>query len=128
MEPARELIVGFVGDDGERVHVGVVVALSLLVHAEAKAASDLLALGHSVRGVDERAYLEDVGVVPALFQGRVAEDEGDVLHVVFVIWEADEALFGLHDRFEGGGVGVGGAVRILELPLAVLGEVALVEG
>ena len=102
-------------------------ALALLVHTQTKTAADLLTLGELVSAVHERAYLEDVRVVPALFERGVAEDERDVLHVVLAVGKADQTLLGLHDGLEGGGVGSGRAGGVLHLPLAVHGKVALMQ-
>ena len=83
LQVPHEGLVALRGDDREHVHaldlVGPeelgVLAHAVLVNAEAHSAADLLTLGGLRPRLLERADLEDVGVVPALAQGRVAEDE-----------------------------------------------------
>ena len=130
LKAVGEVVVALVGDNGEHVRLGVVQALAVLVHAQAQAAADLLALCQVVLGLDERANLEYVGVVPAFLERGVAEDERDVLVRILAVREGDKRLLLLHDEFEGPGVvgGAGGSLGVLELALLVLGEVALVHG
>ena len=79
----HERLVALRRDHGEQVHavhlVGSqqsgVLAVAFLVDGQAHAAADLLALARLRAGLLERAYLEDVRVVPALAQRRVAENE-----------------------------------------------------
>ena len=52
-----------------------VLAVAVLVNSQAHAAADLLALARLRTRFLERAYLEDVWVVPALAQRRMAENE-----------------------------------------------------
>ena len=110
LQAVGEVVVALVRDDGEHVRLWVVQALAILVHAQAQTAADLLALGQVVLCLDERADLEHVGVVPALLERGVAEDERDVLVRILAVWEGDERLLLLHDEFEGPGVawGAGG--------------------
>ena len=130
LQAVGEVVVALVRDDGEHVRLWVVQALAILVHAQAQTAADLLALGQVVLCLDERADLEHVGVVPALLERGVAEDERDVLVRVLAVREGDERLLLLHDELEGPGVvgGAGGSLGVLELALLVLGEVSLVHG
>ena len=69
----------------------------------------------------ERADLEDVGVVPALAQRRVAEDEAQRLV------QREQPLLVLHDQVVDLVVGLGVAARVLEHALPVLREVAVVQ-
>ena len=130
LQAVGELVVALVRDDGEHVRLGIVQALAVLVHAQAQTAADLLALGQIVLCLNERADLEHVGVVPALLERGVAENERDVLVRILAVREGDESLLFLHDELEGPGVvgGAGGSLRVLELTLLVLCEVALVHG
>ena len=130
LQAVGEIVVAFIGDDGEHVRLWVVQALAILVHAQAQTATDFLALGQVVLCLDERADLEHVGVVPALLERGVAEDERDVLVRILAVWEGDERLLLLHDELEGPGIvgGAGGSLGVLELALLVLGEIALVHG
>ena len=69
----------------------------------------------------ERADLEDVRVVPAFAQGRVAEDEAQRLV------HRQQPLLVLHDQVVDLVVGLGVAPRVLEHAFLVLGEVAVVQ-
>ena len=96
-------------------------AQPVLVHGQTQAAADLLPLLDGTSGLVEGADLEDVGVVPALAQGRVAEDEAQrLIH-------RQQPLLLLHDQVVDLIVGLGVAPRVLEHALLVLGEVAVVE-
>ena len=105
-----ELLVALGGDDGQRVDLEAAQALAVLVDAEAQAAADglaALALGaHLAQGAD----LEDVGVVPALPQGGVGEDE------LQRRLEAQQLLLLPHDQ-------VVGALGVVAVALVVLGGV-----
>ncbi len=89
-------LVALVGDHREDVDFVVEDALALLVDRQAQAAPDLLALLHLGDGLVEGADLEDVGVVPAFFEGGVGEDEADLL------LEGEQPLLVPHDQLEGG--------------------------
>ena len=75
LEVLGELLVALGGDDGQRIDVEAAETLALLVDAESQPAADrlppLALRAHLAEGAD----LEDVGIVPALLQGRVGEDE-----------------------------------------------------
>ena len=99
------------------------LALALLVHRQAHPAPDLLALFYVRDGLVQRADLEDIGVVPALPQGRMGEDESHRLV------EGQQALLGVHDQLVGFAILLGlarGAVLQDDLPAAraALGEIA----
>ena len=121
LQRAGEVLVALVGHDVELVDRLVEDAQAVLVHRQAQAAADLLPLLHGAAGLVERADLEDVGVVPALAQRRVAEDEAQRLV------QGEQALLVLHDQVVDLVVGLRVAARVLEHALLVLGEVAVVE-
>jgi hypothetical protein len=79
LEAGHEVGVGLVGDDGQFVDVvhrdGVVHPLAMLVNGQPEAAADLLTAGDGVVALLEHAHDEHVGVVPALAQCGVGEDE-----------------------------------------------------
>ena len=99
LEAGDEVGVGLVGHDGQLVDVvdsdGVVHALAVLVDGQAKAAADLLAARDGVVALLEHAHHEDVGVVPALAQRRVGEDEPHRLV------EGEQPLLVLEDQVVG---------------------------
>ena len=83
LQVPHERLVALRRNHGEQVHavnlVGSqqygVLTVAVLVDSQAHAAADLLALARLGAGLFEGADLEDVRVVPALAQRRVAEDE-----------------------------------------------------
>ena len=132
LQGAGEVAVALGRDDGEGVHaldLGLaqglqVLALALAVDAQAQAAPHLLALAGLRVGVLEGADLEHVGVVPALAQGGVREDEPGRLV------EGEQALLVPQDEVVSALV-VGLVASALDLgvrrpALPVDGEVALV--
>lgn len=78
----NEGLVALAGDDGQHIDIVDTVAAGLLIHAVAllvntqtQAAAHLLTLGGLAVRVLQCADLEDIGVVPALPEGGVGEDE-----------------------------------------------------
>ena len=63
-----KVLVALVGHDVKLVHRLVEDPLAVLVHRQAQSPADLLSLLHCTARLIERAYLEDVRVVPALAQ------------------------------------------------------------
>lgn len=94
--------------------------LSGRVHAQAKAAPDLLALSGLAIRVLQRAALEDVRVVLALAQGGVAEDEPRGL------FEGKQSLLVSQDEVVCALVAAALEFGVDAAPLLVDGEVALV--
>ena len=117
LERLGEAVVGLAGDDRQDVYLldfaaqhGDILPLAILIHAEAQTATDLLPLADVGGALLQRADLEHVGVVPALAQRGVREDEPHRLV------ETEQTLLVLHDEVVG--VGIVGAV-LLFVDLAV---------
>ena len=89
-----------------------ILTLSILVYAEAEAASHLLALAGLGSRALQRADLEDVGIVPAFAQSGVAEDEPHRL------LEGEQSLFVLQDE-------VVGTLRVLVVRAEAVGDLRL---
>ena len=135
LQVAHEGLVALRGYDGQKVHavhvIGTqqlhVLAVAVLIHAQAHAAADLLALRGLGARFLKRADLEDVGVVPALTKRRVAEDETHRL------LEGEQALLVLEDELVAAlSVVVVNADAVcglgLLLPLGLYGVSLLVDG
>ena len=82
----------------------------MLVHAQAQAASEGLAAFPFAADVAQGANLEDVGIVPALAQGRVREDEFQRRV------ETEQLLLVLHNQAVG-------AFSVVAVTLIVLGGI-----
>ena len=102
-----ELLVALPGDHREGIDVEAAQALAVLVHAKPKAAPDRLPPCELGPDVAQGAYLEDIGVVPSLAQGRMGEDELERLI------EAQQLLLVPHDE-------VVGALGVFAIGLVVL--------
>ena len=119
-----ELLVALRGHYRERIDVKATPASALLIDAQAQPAPDRLPPFPLAPHVAQAADLEHVGIVPALAQRRVGEDEPERL------LQAQEPLLVPHDQV----VGTFGvvAVGLVALPgvgpatRAVGGEVAIV--
>src|SRR6185312_8413026 len=98
LQPSGEGVVGLVGDDRQARDLGVVDASAVLVDRQPKPAADLLPARDRGARVRERADLEDVGVVPALAQGGVGEEEAQRLV------ERQQLLLAAHDLLVRGAV------------------------
>jgi len=119
---------GFValrGDHGEGVDLEAAQSFALLVDAQAQTAPDGLAAFALGADFAQRANLEHVGIIPALFQRGVGEDELE-LRI-----EAKQLLLVLHDEVVGafGAIAIGlivlGGVSTSLVP--VDGEIAVVD-
>ena len=93
------------GDDRQAVDAVNILAQTVRIHANqvvvyanAQPASHLLPLLDGALGVPQGANLEDVGVVPALAQGGMGENETDM--PIFP-GEADQQVLPFHDEFVG---------------------------
>ena len=100
LQAAHVTFVTLVGNHRKDVDIFVKDSLASLVDGQAQAAPDFLALFHLGDGLVEGANLENVGVVPAFFEGGVGKDEAGF----FV--KRKQTLFVAHDEFKGGFFGV----------------------
>ena len=82
LQVARKRFIALARDDGEEVHLlygalqpRLVHALAVLIDAEAHAAANFLPFARLAAALLQRADLEDVRIVPALFQRGVRENE-----------------------------------------------------
>ena len=92
LQAVRERAVTFVGDDGEDVKAFVVQAFALLIHGQAQAASNFLAAARFGDGLIERTDLENVRIVPALFERGMGKDKTNGL------LEREQTFLVLHDQ------------------------------
>ena len=86
-----EVLVALPGDDGERIDFEAAQALTVLIDAKTKAASDRLPPFSLGPDVPQCADLEDIGIVPPLAQCGMREDELERLI------ETQQLLLVLHD-------------------------------
>ena len=98
-------IIALVCDDGQHVHAFVVAALTILIYAQTKTATDFLALSQLVLGLHQRADLEHVRVIPALLKGGVAPDKLNTflctrLVVITISGKGEQRLFVPHNGLE----------------------------
>jgi hypothetical protein len=122
LQTAGEVVVAFVGDNHQLVDVLVKNTLAVLIDGKAQATTDFLSLASGGAALVERANLEDVRVIPALAQRRMAEDEPErLLHT-------EQPFLVLHDQVVNIVVGLCVAGGVLEDAFFVLGEIAVVQG
>ena len=67
--------VAFVGNHGQHIYRFITHALAVLVYRQTQAASDFLPFFNRRTGFVERANLEYIGIVPALFQCGMGKDK-----------------------------------------------------
>ena len=72
-----------------------ILTLTVLIDTKTHTTTHFLTFLRLIVGVLQRAYLEHVGIVPALFQSRVREDEAHRLR------ERKQTFFVLHDKVKG---------------------------
>ena len=130
LEPLSEAGVAFFGDDGQDVQAFIAPAFALAVDAQTQPPTDGLAALTVAAHLAQHAYLEDVGIVPALAESRVREDEPQrfllIQQLLLVAHDQVEAALGV---FAAGGVlqiARGVDLRLGDLALAVTREVAVV--
>ena len=82
LECTGEVRVTFIGNDGEYIDIVNFVAEQFLiltytvtVNGDSQTASHFLTLGSRGVAMPERTYLEYIGIIPTLAQGRVRKDE-----------------------------------------------------
>ena len=101
----NESLVALAGDDGQHIDIVDTVAAGLLIHAvallvnaQAQAAAHLLPFSGLAVRVLQGADLEDIGIVPALPEGGVGEDEPGGFP------EAQQPLLVLQNQIVGGNI------------------------
>src|SRR5260221_7678793 len=124
---ARDVaVVTLVGDDREDIDVVLSHSLASAVHRQAHPSADLLALLDLGNGLVQRTDLEHVGIVPALTERGVREDEGHWLI------ERQQALFFSQNEIVGFAVSLRLSRHgVLQLGLSTnsaLREIALMHG
>ncbi len=132
LQPSGKALITLAGDDSEEIHLlhlfpqllGI-HALARLVHAKTQTAAHLLALAHIAGTLLQRANLEHIGIIPALPQRRVRENE---THRRTLRVPIQKQLLILHDEIVSIHI-IGGGLLALHrgvhhLPLLIDGEIA----
>ena len=70
-----ETFITFVGNHGQHIHALIAHAFAVLVHCQPQPAPDFLPFFNDRAGFVERANLEYIGIVPALFQCGMGKDK-----------------------------------------------------
>ena len=77
LQRGRKFLITFIRHDGQCIDGKPMLSFTVLVNAQAQSTPDLLAFLNLALGLVQRADLEHIGVVPALPQGGVGENESE---------------------------------------------------
>jgi hypothetical protein len=120
LQAAREVLIRFIGNNGQEIHSFVVDALAGLINWQPQPPADLLPLLLDRLRLIQGAYLEHTGIVPAFAKGRMRKDKAQ-RHVGI-----EQPLLFTHNETVSVVIVGRVAARVLRVTLLVLRKIAVV--
>ena len=115
-----ETFVAFIGNHGQHVYRFIAHTLAALVDRQPQPAPDFLAFFNRGAGFVERANLEYIGIVPALFQCGMGKDKTQGAG------KGKQRFLVAHNQMVGIVIGLRIAFGVFKFPIFILRKIAVV--